>query len=325
MGGNTMRKIVKFAVSLSVAVGGFSVNAAAEFPEKEVTIVVGFTAGGLADQGARIWAKSASEFLGKTVVILNKPGSVGVIAANEVAKAKPDGYTLNFFTPGPFLVQPHFAPVPYKVPDSFIPIITQYLNPIVIAASADAPFSSLKELIAYAKQNPGKVRYSSSGAAGIERFAMERLQQTGDMKLTIVPFNSSGDATTALLGKHVELTSAYISDLKRYFESGQLKPIAALGYERSDVPNYNVPTAREQGVDVVSFTYSGLLAPKGTPASVVKTLHDAFKKAQDTAEFKEAMSRIGMGVRYMDGAAFLAQIKKDYEFNAQVVKSLDRK
>lgn len=320
-----MRKTITLIASLAAALGGLTAGASAEFPEKEVTIVVGFTAGGLADQGARVWARTATEFLGQPVVILNKPGSVGVIAANEVAKAKPDGYTLNFFTPGPFVVQPHFAPVPYQVPDSFVPIITEYLNPIVIAASASAPFSSLKELIAYAKQHPGKLRYSSSGAAGIERFAMERLQQAGGIKLTIVPFNSSGDATTALLGNHVELTSAYISDLKRYFDGGQLKAIAALGYERSDVPNHDVPTAREQGVDVVSFTYSGLLAPKGTPAPVVKKLHDAFKKAQGTAEFKEAMSRLGMGVRYMDGATFLAQIKKDYEFNAEVVKTLKLK
>lgn len=320
-----MKKILNIAAGAAILLGASAVNALAEFPEKEVTIVVGFTAGGLADQGARIWAKTAAEFLGQPVVVLNRPGSVGVLAANEVANARPDGYTLNFFTPGPFVIQPHFAQVPYQVPDSFIPIITEYLNPIVIAASADAPYSNLEELVAFAKANPGAVRYSSSGAAGVERFAMERLQQAGDFKVTIVPFNSSGDATTALLGKHVELTTAYISNLKPYFDDGQLKPIAALGYERSDIPNADLPTAREQGFDVVGFTYSGLLAPKGTPDDVIAKLHDAFRSAQETEEFKETMVRLGMGVRYMDGPTFLQQIKDDYEFNGKVVESLGLK
>ena len=103
---------------------------AAAFPDKEITIVVGFSTGGLADNGARIWADAASPLLGKRVLVLNKPGAGGVIAATEVARAAPDGHTLSFFTPGPFVVQPHFEQLQYQVPDSFVPILSQYINPI---------------------------------------------------------------------------------------------------------------------------------------------------------------------------------------------------
>jgi tripartite-type tricarboxylate transporter receptor subunit TctC len=131
---------------------------AAAFPEKEITIVVGFSAGGLADHGARTWADAASPILGKRVIVLNKPGAGGVIAASDVARAAPDGYTLSFFTPGPFVVQPHFEQLQYQVPDSFMPILTQYINPIIIAAPMDAPYSTLKEMVAYARKNPGALR-----------------------------------------------------------------------------------------------------------------------------------------------------------------------
>lgn len=311
------------AVAVVAAMHG--ATQAAAFPEKEINIVVGFTAGGLADAGARVWAETAAPILGKRVNVINKPGAGGVIAAAEVARAAPDGYTLSFFTPGPFVVQPHFEQLQYKVPDSFVPIITEYINPIVIAAPANAPYSNLPELVAFIKKNPGKVRYSSSGTKGIERFAMERLQQAAGIQVDIIPFKSSSDATTALLGGHVELTTAYLPDLRRHFEAKTLKPIVSLGFDRDDLPGGAVPTAREAGYDVVGITYSGLLAPKGTPQAVIDRLHDAFKQAQQTDEFKQLMDRLGMKVRYMDGPAFLEQIKRDHEINGRIIKSLGLK
>ena len=317
-----MKTLMKALLAVAAVTTLNYAPSASAFPDKEVSIVVGFAAGGLADQGARTWARYASPFLGRPVIVLNKPGFGGVIAANEVAKATPDGHTLSFFTPGPFVVQPHFGDVPYKVPDSFVPIITQYINPIIIASPSDAPYHSLRELIEFAKRNPGKVRYSSSGAAGIERFAIERLQQVAGFQLTIIPFKASSEATTALLGKHVELTTAYLPDLKRHFDAGTLRAIVSLGFERNDLPLGNIATAREAGYDVVGITYSGLLAPQGTPQAVINQLHDAFKQAQDTPEFKESMERLGIRVRYMNGQAFLQQIKLDYETNGRLIKAL---
>ena len=267
----------------------------------------------------------ASPILGKRVIVLNKPGAGGVIAAAEVARAAPDGYTLSFFTPGPFVVQPHFEQLAYQVPDSFVPILSQYINPIIIAAPADAPYSTLKEMIAHAKKNPARCATASSSTTGIERFAMERLQQAAGVKLEIIPFKSSGDATTALLGKHVELTSSYLPDLKRHFDAKTLKPIASLGFDRNDLPVSTIPTARENGYDTVGITYGGLLAPKGTPKAVVDQLHDAFKKAQETEQFKLAMERVGMKVRYMNGQDFVEQIRRDYESNGRIIKSLGLK
>ena len=319
------RTIKAIAAALTIAALFHVTPGAAAFPEKEITIVVGFSAGGLADTGARVWADAASPILSKRVIVLNKPGAGGVIAVSEVARAAPDGYTLIFFTPGPFVVQPHFEQLQYEVPDSFVPILSQYINPIIIAAPADAPYSTLKEVVAYAKKNPGALRYSSSSTRGIERFAMERLQQAAGVKLEIIPFKSSGDATTALLGKHVELTSAYFPDLKTHFDAKTLKPIASLGFDRNDLPVNTIPTAREDGYDVVGVTYSGLLAPKGTPKEIVDRLHDAFRQAQETAQFKQSMERIGMKVRYMNGKDFLEQIRRDYENNGRIIKSLGLK
>ncbi|HYF19927.1 MAG TPA: tripartite tricarboxylate transporter substrate binding protein [Ramlibacter sp.] len=317
-----IQKVLLTALSVSALAFG---PAASAFPDKEITILVGFTAGGLADIGARTWADAASPILGKRVVVVNRPGAGGVIAANEAARAAPDGYTLSFFTPGPFVVQPHFEDLQYKVPDSFVPIISQYINPIIVAAPADAPYNNLKELVAFAKQNPDKLRYSSSSLTGVERFAMERLQQAAGIRLEIIPFKSSGDATSALIGKHVELTSAYFPDLKRHFDAKTLKPIASLGFERSDLPVTTIPTAREDGFEVVGVTYSGLLAPRGTPKAVVDRLHDAFRQAQETPQFKQAMERVGMKVRYMNGADFQAFIKREYDDNGATIRKLGLK
>lgn len=315
-------KAVLAAFAAAVLVHGAPVAA---FPDKEIVIVVGFSPGGLADIGARTWADAATAILGKRVLVLNKPGAGGVIAASEVARAAPDGYTLSFFTPGPFVVQPHFEDLQYQVPDSFVPLLTEYVNPIIIAAPAEAPYSNLREMVDYAKANPGKLRYSSSSLTGVERFAMERLQQAAGIKLEIIPFKSSGDATTALLGKHVELTSAYYPDLRKHFEAKTLKPIVSLGFDRGDLPVNTIPTAKEQGYDVVGVTYSGLLAPKGTPKAIVDKLQDAFKAAQDTPQFKEAMERVGMKVRYMGSDEFLALIRREYEENGRIIKSLGLK
>lgn len=302
-----------------------TMSQAAAFPDKEITILVGFTTGGLADLGARAWASAASPIAGKRVMVVNRPGAGGVIAAAEVARAAPDGHTLSFFTPGPFVVQPHFETLQYQVPDSFVPILTQYINPIIIAAPADAPYGNLKELVAYAKANPGKLRYSASSLTGIERFGAERLQQATGMKLEIIPFKSSGDSTTALLGRHVELTTSYFPDLKRHFEAGTLKPLVSLGYDRNDLPVSTIGTAREAGFDVVGVTYSGLVAPRGTPKAIVDQLHDIFRKAQETEEFRQSMDKLGMRVRYANSEAFAAQIRSEFEANGRVIKSLGLK
>jgi len=322
---NAKTLAVLSALKKAMILVAFTTSAHAAFPEKEITIVVGFSAGGLADIGARTWADAASTILGKRVIVLNKVGGGGVIAANDVARAAPDGYTLNFFTPGPFVVQPHFQEVAYKVPDSFVPIITQYINPIIIAAPVDAPYSNLKEMIAYAKARPGELRYSASSPSGIERFAMERLQQAAGIRVAIIPYKSSSEAATAVIGKHVELVTAYYPDLQRYFDSKMLKPITSLGYDRNDLPTGSIPTAREEGVNVVGVTYSGLLAPKGTPKAVIDVLHDAFRKAQETPQFKESMERIGMKVKYMNGAEFGQLIAREYEDNGVIIKKLGLK
>ncbi len=300
-------------------------GAASAFPDKEISIIVGFSAGGLADTGARIWADAASNVLGKRVLVVNRPGAGGVIAATEVARAAPDGYTLGFFTPGPFVIQPHLDQLQYKVPDAFIPVISQYINPIVIAAQADAPYSNLKEMIAYARQHPGQLRYSSSALNGVERFAMERLQQAAGIRLEIIPFKSSGEATLAVVGKHVELTSSYLPDLKRFFDSKTLKPIVSLGFDRHDLADTGIPTARDEGLDVVGVTISGLMAPRGTPGAIVERLHDAFRQAQETPQFRQAMERVGMKVRYMNTAEFSQFVAREYESNGATIRQLNLK
>lgn len=314
-------------VALAALLGTVAIQngAKADFPDREITIVVGFSAGGLADQGARIWAESASTILGKPIVVLNRVGGSGVVAAAHVANAAPDGHTLAFFTPAPYVILPHFSQVPYSVPDSFVPIITQYVNPIILAANADAPFNTVDEFIRYAKERPGQLNYSVSAVAGIERFGVERFQQAAGIKLTLVPYKGSGESVTALLGRHVQLTAASLPDLKQYFTAGTLKPIVAFGTDRSEMPSISIPTALESKLDAVAITYSGLLAPKGTPPAVVAKLHDAFRAAQQTPEFKAAIARLNMGIRYKTGAEFLAQIKSDYDENGKIIKALNLK
>ena len=292
------------------------------FPDRNITIVVGFAAGGLADQGARIWADAASKFLGKPVVVINRTGASGVLAAAQVANAEPDGYTLAFFTPAPYVILPHFSSVPYSVPDSFVPILTEYVNPIIMAANADAPFNSVDEFIRYAKGRPGELNYSVSAVAGIERFGVERFQHAAGIKLSLVPYKGSGESVNALLGRHVQLTAASVPDLKQFFVAGMLKPLVSFGLNRSDIPSFDIPTARESGFDAVAVTYSGLLAPKGTPKAIVDKLHDAFKKAQEAPEFKAAIARLDMGIQYRNGAQFLEQIRADFDANKKVIESL---
>ena len=291
------------------------------YPSKPINMLVAIGPGSPQDVVTRILVTKAVKMLGQPFVVTNNGAAGGAVALASVARAKPDGYQLISNGTPMVTMMPQIRTVPFKLQD-FEPIMHFGAGQYGLAVRADSPSKTLAELVEFARKNPGSVRYSSSGATGIERFAIERLQQVAEFQITIIPFKGSSEATTALLGKHVELTTAYLPDLKRYFDAGTLKPIVSLGFDRNDLPVGNIATARDAGYDVVGVTYSGLLAPQGTPQAVVSQLHDAFKQAEESREFRESMERLGVRVRYMNGEAFLQQIKLDYETNGKLIRAL---
>src|SRR5665647_2369940 len=251
------------AVLLAVAVRP---ALAQEWPQQTIRIVVSFGPGGGADIIGRILAESMQAKLGKAVIVENKPGAGGVLGNDVVAKATPDGYTLGIMTAGQIIASVTKKNMPYDTLTAFAPVTQVATASLMIVTRPDFPANNVKELVAYAKANPGKIVFASPGFAATQHFAGEMFKQTAGVNLLHVPFKTSPEAMNAVLGKHADILFDTVSALIGQVQSGQLKALAVTGKDRFPaVPN--VPAAVESGLlpgyDVT--TWYGVFAPRGTP------------------------------------------------------------
>ncbi|WP_393937340.1 tripartite tricarboxylate transporter substrate binding protein [Piscinibacter sakaiensis] len=269
------------------------------FPSKPITLIVPWPAGGSTDRHHRALAELASKQLGQTIVIENKPGAGGTLGPGTMAlTAKPDGYTISQFPMG-MLRLPHMQKVPWDPIRDFSFIIGVSGYTFGFTVRADSPFKTFNDYIEAARRQPGKVDYGSTGIGTSPHLLMEELAGEAKVQLTHVPFKGNADLQQALLGGHV-MAQSDASGWDKFVDGGQMRLLVTFG-ERRTKRWPNVPTAKDLGFNVVSSSPYGLVGPKGMDPAVVRTLHDAFKKAMDDPEHQKVLDQLNQDVWYRSG------------------------
>jgi tripartite-type tricarboxylate transporter receptor subunit TctC len=270
-------------------------SSAQPYPTKPINILVGFAPGGTMDISTRVLSSKAEKFLGQPFLILNNGGGEGSVALGIVAKERSDGYYLAGCTSTGLIRIPQFRPVPYKLED-FVPIMHFGAPQTGVVVKADSPFRTFKDLVEYAKKNPGKVTYSSTGVGSPMHLAMEYVAKQEGIQWTHVPYPGSTPALTALMGGHVTAQSGSTEWIPQ-IRAGEVRLLATHGEKRMKIfPD--VPTFRELGYDFINETVFMVAAPKGTPSPIVKKLEEAFHKAMDDPEFIQVMEKMEIEITY---------------------------
>lgn len=299
------KAIVLLAMALMVAVEAASPSWAQDWPQRPIRMIVSFGPGGGADIIGRILADSMQAKLGKPVVIENKPGAGGIIGNEAVANAEPDGYTLGVMTAGQIIAAVTRKNMRYDTLTAFAPVGQIATASLLIVTRPDFPANNVKELVAAAKADPGKIVFASPGFAATQHFAGEMFKQTAKVNLLHVPFKTSPEAINATLGKHADVLFDTVSALIGHVQSGQLKALAVTGKDRFPaVPD--VPAASESGVlpgyDVT--TWYGLFAPRGTPEPVIAKLNKTMNESLADETVRQRMVAAGVVVKTSTPQAF---------------------
>lgn len=278
----------------ALALAPLAAHAQAAFPTRPITIVVPFSAGGTTDILARVIGQYMSKDLGQPVIVDNRAGAGGNIGAQNVARAAPDGYTILMGTVGTHAInQSLYKKMPFDPIKDFAPLSRVALVPNLLVANPAQPFKSVKELIAYAKANPGKVTFGSSGSGTSIHLSGEMFQHMAGVKMQHVPYRGSSPAVTDLLGGQIAVMFDNMPSAIGHVKAGKLRALAVTTPKRSPaLPD--VPTIAEAGVPGYSATsWFGLLAPANTPAPVVARLNASILKALADPEVKKKMAEQG--------------------------------
>ena len=276
------------AVIAAVAVPAAFDAHAQNFPVKPIILICPWPAGGSTDQHLRAFAQIAAKHVGQNIVIENKPGAGGMLGPGNMTKVSaPDGYTLSQLPVGAFRI-PHMQKVDWDPLRDFTYIIgiTGYTFGVVV--KADSPFKTLKDVLDYAKANPGKFSYGSTGNGTSPHLLIEELSMKTGAQMLHVPFKGNADSTQALLGGHV-MAQSDATGWGRYVDAGTFRLLVTFGEKRT---KWNAPTAKELGIDIVSYSPYGIVAPKGLDPKITKFLHDAFKKALDDPEHLKVLAQL---------------------------------
>jgi len=273
-----------------------------DFPNKPVTLLCGFGAGGMTDLSTRAIAESAKKHLGQSIVVENVTGGGGSIAASRMVNAKADGYTVCINSPNLYLTS-LLSKLPFNPRTDFTQIVQVFGNPFGIVVRSESPFPTLKDLIVYAKANPGKLKHMTAGVGTGPQIIMTEFENVTGTKFIVIPGKSDAEATTSLLGGHVDLLAAAMGSTTPLVLAGKLRLLATLGEERAT--NFpEVPTVKELGYNVVYVSQVGIHGPKGMDEKVVQTLHDAFKKGMGEASFLSYCDKYGVPSLYKNPADY---------------------
>ncbi|HXZ37030.1 MAG TPA: tripartite tricarboxylate transporter substrate binding protein [Thermodesulfobacteriota bacterium] len=296
-----------------------SVFAQEKYPVKPINFLIGFPAGGTTDVCARPLVNAASKILGQPIVVVNKPGGASAVAVATLKNEKPDGYTIGILGSGAVLSQ-HMRKVPYDTAKDFTPIMQYAVYLYGLVVQSESPWKTFNEFIEYARNNPGKIRYSTAGPGSPQHLVMERLALKEKIKWTHIPFPGGGPAVTALLGGHVEATSQ-TTEWKAHVESGRLRLLAVYGEKRMiDFPN--VPTLLELGYDISAASLISIAGPKGISPQIVEILHGAFKKAMEDPDFVKASRQLDQPTVYRSPEDLGKHLVKMNEEVGGLVRSL---
>jgi len=316
--------MLRVALLTALVLGSFLgsvLPAAAQYPERPLTIIVGYPASGMVDIVARPMAESMKKKFPKGVAVLNRPGGGGSLGVAEAVQSKPDGYTVILAPNSTLVIHPQLNDLPYKTPDDYEPILNTISLYTLLAVKADAPWKTVQEFMAAARANPGKLRVGSPGEGTISHLTLERWGVAGNFKTTHVPFGGWGESSPALLGGHVDAVMAQPGEVKPLVDAKKLRVLAVAHPQRfPDFPD--APTSREVGLGESTGTWFVLTAPKGTPASVLKYIHDAAKAAMEEPAFVTLMKSRGVEIDYRAGDKLRQDLWQEQRDYAEVLKRL---
>jgi len=318
-----MKRHLRSVMMLSVAIlgcliGAGAVGAAEEFPTKPVTLVLPVGAGGSHDLTARALASVAPQYLGQPLIIQLKPGGGGAIGSDYVAKAKPDGYTLLFGGPGWSSTLPAVEGRSHG-PDTLTAVAKINHGALVWTVNPAKPWKNVKELVEWAKANPGKLVHATTGPWGIADLPMKILMKEHGFTVQLVPYDGGGPALLAILGGHADSNINPLPQMLPHIRSGKLRAIAVLEPKREgDLPD--VPTLKEQGFNLEYSIWRAVLAPKETPRPVVEKLAAAIKQMTDDKSFLALIKQLGDDVNYMGPDEFEKFWRAEYEGQKELGK-----
>jgi tripartite-type tricarboxylate transporter receptor subunit TctC len=312
-------RLSMFVTAVIAAVVTVTTASAQEFPTKPVELVLPYGPGGSHDLTARAVASVAQPYLGQPLLVVLKPGGGGAVGSQAVIRAKADGYTLLFGGSGPnttfALVQK--APIG---PEQFTPVARINYSATILAVRTDAPFKTFKEMVEYAKKNPGKLNFANSGPWGAADLPMRMIGKAAGFEYNNIPHDGGGPSLLAVLGGHADATFAFTAQLMPQIAAGKMRALAITDVKRHpDLPN--VPTVKEEGYDVVFTMWRAVLAPKATPPAIVDKLEGAFKKLSEDKSFVALIRSLGDQVHFQGGKEFEKTWRDEWEQHARIVNA----
>jgi len=312
---------VSIIIGLIVSCLLISGSVLAKYPEKSVTLIAPFPAGGDTDFVARTIAEAAKPSFPKGIVVINRPGGGATIGVAEALRAKPDGYTLASCGPAPLVIGPHRLDLSYNTPNDYQPIIKTVTLPYAVAVSKHTQIQSIADLIATAKANPGKLRVGHSGDGSFPHLSAVLFLKAAKVEMTLVPFTGSAEVVPAVIGGHVELCVQPVTDLQAQAQAGNLRILAVLQNKRDPfVPD--VPAAAEVGLNMEFSAYHSLIGPKGLPPEMVAWLEQTFKKAMATPTFLKPMEARGYAVTFEDTETLRKNLMAEYQKYGELLRQL---
>jgi tripartite-type tricarboxylate transporter receptor subunit TctC len=314
------RRTVLAAAAGSLASAALPSAFAQNFPDKPITLICPWPAGGSTDRHMRVLAELAGKNLGQNVIVENKPGGGGTTGPGQMARtAKPDGYTISQYPMGMLRV-PHMQKVPWDPLADFTFIMGVSGYTFGFTVRSDSPYKTFDEYIAAARKEPGKIDYGSTGTGTSPHLLMEELAGNAKVQLNHVPFKGNADLQQALLGGHV-MAQSDASGWDKFVDGGQMRLLVTFGEKRTQRwPQ--VPTAQDLGYGVVSTSPYGLVAPKGMDPAVTKVLHDAFFKAMNDPRHAEVMTQLNQEPWYRSGDDYAKWARDAYAKDKALIERL---
>jgi tripartite-type tricarboxylate transporter receptor subunit TctC len=324
---NRTRRVALFLTltMVTMLVVGSLCFGADKYPTKPIQAIVPFAAGGSSDMLARAVEKIWPKYSTQPMIVINKPGAGGVLGEEFVVRSEPDGYTIYIGQgSGHDLVMPHLQKMPFDPLKDIAPVARLSIHSAVVCVSGKSSIKSMKDLIEYAHKG-NRVTAAVATAGGSNDLVMKAIAKRANISITTVPFAGGAESTTALAGGHLTMGSAQLSEVLPHIKAGRFRPIGiALEHRDSTLPN--LPTLREQGVDVAVWgSVKGVAAPLRTPPEIIEYLSSTLRKVCEDKEFKQIMAKIGQPIDYLntkDWTAFLPKASKDY---GDLIKELDIK
>lgn len=295
----------------------------AQYPSRPITFICPPPTGSSADLISRFIAKEAERFLGQPIVVINKPGAGNTLGVAAIAASKPDGYTIGYTPPSAMLLTPFMEKLPYHPLKDFQQIIQITEVPFAVYVKSDSPFKTFKDFIDFARQNPNKVSYATSGAFSSPHLTMLQIAKKEGVQFIHIPVKGRADFDTQLLGGHIDSVAGDIQ--YTLLDAGQYRILVVLGEKRLiEYPQF--PTLKDLGYDISEIippsVFINVAGPKGMPEETVKKLEETFTKAIKEPTFIKALKEIHLSISYRNSKEMSDYMANSYEFYRKLLKEM---